>query len=177
MQENLTAARPYAEAVFELAREDNALGPWSESLQVLAHTVAHEDMAHLIKDPRVPEADLEALIVDIGGHRLIAKAKNLIRLLINNQRLAIAPAIAEVFERLRAEVENVVSVEVCSAYPLDREQQDTIAGAVSKRFGKGVEVSTTTDQSLIGGAVIKVGDHVIDASIRGRLNQLANDLV
>ncbi len=177
MQENLTIARPYAEAVFQLAREDNALGAWSDALQIVAEIVAHADVAELIRDPRVPKADCEALIIDIGGPLLIAKAKNLVKLLIDNDRLAVVPEIADVFEQLRAQVENVVNVEVSAAYPLDREQEETIAAAVGRRFGKGVEVATTTDQSLIGGVVIKVGDHVIDASIRGRLDQLANDLV
>ena len=172
MQENLTVARPYAEAAFELAHEQGALAGWSGMLGFLAVVVADPDMQQLIKDPRIAEAALEGLVFDIAGERFDEHGRNLVRLLIANDRLSIAPEMAEVFEELRAQTENVLNVDITSAYPLDGEQAQIIGDAVGRRFGKQVEISTSTDQDLIGGAVIKVGDHVIDVSMRGRLTQL-----
>ncbi len=172
MQEDLTIARPYAQAVFELAREQDALAVWSQMLAFLAVVVAHDDMKRLIKDPRIAAAALEGLVLDIADGRLNQHGKNLVSQLIANGRLTIVPEMAELFEQLSARAQNVLNVDISSAYPLDAEHTQVITDAVASRFGKHVEVSTNTDPNLIGGAVIKVGDHVIDLSMRGRLTQL-----
>jgi len=176
MQEKLTTARPYAEAVFDLAKEDGAVDRWSRALSVLAMIVSNSDMAPIVRDPRIAPERLASLIFDIAGEAFDKQAGNFVRLLIRAERLVYATEIAELFERLRSQAQGVVHVDVISAYELSPEQQELIAQAVGRSMGKEVEISTREDEALIGGAVIKAGDHVIDLSVRGRLRRLSTDL-
>lgn len=176
MQEKLTIARPYAEAVFELAREQGELQRWSNIVSVLAALVENADMGRVIRDPRVGRERLVDIVVDIAGEILGEQGTNFVRLLLHNDRLGLAPQISELFENLRLEAEGIVHVDVIAAYPLDARQQEVISKAVGSRLGKRIELATQTDEHLIGGAVIKAGDHVIDLSVRGRLRQLTSGL-
>jgi len=174
MQENLTLARPYAQAAYEQARDEGTLGPWSEALQFLAAVVADADMRRLINDPRVGRQRLVAALLDIGGERYSATFRNFIKVLDAAQRLGIASEIAELFERQRADAENFATAEIVTAFPLTAEQEQGIAAAVTRRIGREVRVRQRIDQTLIGGAVVRVGDTVFDLSVRGGLGQLAN---
>jgi len=174
MQENLTLARPYAQAAYEQARDEGTLGSWSEALQFLAAVVADADMHRLINDPRVGRQRLVAALLDIGGERYSATFRNFIKVLDAAHRLGIVAEIAELFERQRAEAENFATAEISTAYPLTAEQEQGIATAVARRIGREVRVRQRIDQTLIGGAVVRVGDTVFDLSVRGGLGQLAN---
>jgi len=174
MQENLTLARPYAQAAYEQARDEGTLGSWSEALQFLAAVVADADMHRLINDPRVGRQRLVAALLDIGGERYSATFRNFIKVLDAAHRLGIVAEIAELFERQRAEAENFATAEISTAYPLTAEQEQGIATAVARRIGREVRVRQRIDQTLIGGAVVRVGDTVFDLSVRGCLGQLAN---
>ena len=172
MQEKLTIARPYAEAIFELARERGEYQHWSDVMSALAAIVENPEMAGFIRDPRIGREQLAGLVVDIIGNVLDERGRNFVKLLIHNQRLGLAAQIAELFENLRLEAEGIVHVDVFAAFPLDERQQGLISRAVGSRLGKTVELAMHTDEHLIGGAVVKAGDHVIDLSIHGRLRQL-----
>jgi len=174
MQENLTLARPYAQAAYEQARDEGTLGPWSEALQFLAAVVADADMRRLINDPRVGSKRLVEALIDIGGERYSATFQNFIKVLDASHRLGIVGEIAELFERQRAEAENFATAEIVTAFPLTSEQEQGIAAAVARRIGREVRVRQRIDQTLIGGAVVRVGDTVFDLSVRGGLGQLAN---
>ncbi len=175
-EEKTTLARPYAEAAFEQAREEGELDAWSEVLQFLRAVVTDRTMAGIIADPRVEKSKLEKLLLGIGEPRLSKTQANFVRLLVHYRRLMLMPEIAAVFERLRAEEEGRSRVEVISAFELDAKYREAIAEAMSKRLKRKVDVSVRVDESLIGGVVIRVGDLVIDASLRGRLGQLSNAL-
>ena len=176
MQEDTTIARPYAQAAFECAREQGQLEAWSKMLSFLSLLAADPTMRKIIQDPRIPRARLLELIFDIGGEYLLEQGRNFLKLLVEAGRIQLAPAIARLYEELRAEAERVVDVNVITAYALDNTQEQVIAEAVKKRTGKNVKVSTLVDRGLIGGVVVRIGDRVIDASVRGRLQQLASQL-
>lgn len=174
MQENLTLARPYAQAAYEQAHSEGTLGAWSEALAFLANVVADTDMRRLLHDPRIGRQRLMDMLFDLGGARFSGTFRNLIKVLSASQRLGVVSEIAQVFERLRAEAENVAHAEIVTAYPLDAAEESRIASAVQRRLGKAVRIKQRVDQTLIGGAVVRVGDNVFDVSLKGGLSQLAN---
>lgn len=173
--EHITIARPYAQAVFELARDRDALAAWSERLELLAVVVSDPDMARLLGNPHIPAERLAELIGDICGDAL-GDGGPLVRLLAENRRLALLPELRLHFEAYRAEAEKIVHADVTSAFPLSAGQRDRIAAALRKRLGREVELSYTTDESLIGGAVIRAGDLVIDGSVAAHVDRLASTL-
>lgn len=176
MAENTTIARPYAQAVFELARSHNNLKAWSEMLQFAAAVAADPQMKSLVGDPRVGTDQLERLFLDICGDKCDAAAQNFIKLLIENRRLNVLPEIAHLYETQRAEAEGTLHAQVVSAYPLADEQQRKIATALQARFGRTINLNNVVDNSLLGGVVIRAGDSVIDGSARGHLERLASVL-
>ncbi len=177
MLEKTTIARPYAQAVFELAQESGTVAEWSSTLDLLKRIVADPQMRVLFNNPKVSDQQLQDLVIGIAGEALSAHARNFVKILVAASRLQYAKQVAELFEGMRAEAEGTVDVEVSAAYELDQAQQDTIAKGISERLGKKVSISANIDESLIGGAIIRAGDSVIDASIRGRLTKLGNDLI
>ncbi len=177
MAEKLTVARPYAEAVFDLARAQGALAKWSEMLKVVAAIAGDARIARLASDPKVTREQLTALVTGIGGDRFTLEARNFIRLLIDNRRLTLAPEIAGIFERLRDEAEGTIEAEVVSAFPLSAEQSAKIAASLKRRLAREIKLESRVDQSIGGGVVIRAGDLVIDGSVRGRLERLAAQLV
>ncbi len=176
MSEKMTLARPYAEAVFALANERNALPKWSQMLQLGALIAGDGQMHRLLDDPRLPRERLVALFLDVAGSGLDDDAMNLVRLLTANRRLALLPEIAQLFEELKAEHERAVDAEILSAYPLDEAQLKKISAALKKKLGREVRMVPKVDPSLIGGVVIRAGDVVIDGSVEGRLRALSSYL-
>ena len=177
MLEKTTIARPYAQAVFELAEDSGKTAEWSTALDLLQRIVADAQMRLLLNNPKVSHQQLQDLVIDIGAGSFFPLAKNFIKVLVSADRLQYATQIAQLFEAKRADAEGRVDVEVSSAYELDQVQQDDIARGMSARLGTKVSISVIVDESLIGGAVIRAGDSVIDASLRGRLRELSNDLI
>ncbi len=176
MADSSTAARPYAKAVFELAREDGSFDQWASLLKAVASAVGDRDVAALIGDPRVGSARIGQIIVDALGEGAGQAGRNFVRLLAENGRLAAVPDILEGFEALRAEAEHTVDVNITSAAPLSEEHKAKLAQSLRARLGRDVRLHCEVDESLIGGAVIRAGDLVIDSSLRGRLQQLATNL-
>ena len=177
MLENSTIARPYATAVFELAQETGQVEEWSAMLGLLGVLTSDKDMRQLITNPKVSRQQLQDLVFDVCGAGLSDLGRNLVKLLVGAGRLQYTANIKDQYERMRAAAEGKVDVEVVTAYTLDEQQQDSIAGIMAGRLGKQVNIVTSVDESLIGGAIIRAGDSVIDASLRGRLTELRNDLV
>lgn len=176
MAEKQTAARPYAEAVFALAKERNALKDWSGTLALLAAVAQDANIQRLAADPRVERARLLGLLLDIGGKNLAAEGANFLRLLVENRRLTLLPEIAAIYESLKAEAEARVEATVTSAFPLEPAQLKTLEQGLKRRFGRAVHLTATVDANLVGGVVIRAGDLVIDGSVRGRLTGLATEL-
>ena len=175
-QDATTIARPYAEAVFERAEERKSLDAWSEMLAFLAETVQDPGLADFIGNPLLERQRLEELMLDIGADRLNEEGRNLVRLLVDNDRLPVLPEIAVLYEQLKAESQRVLNVHLRSAYPLQAEQEQRIAEVLKLKLGRDVTLTTEQDPDLIGGVHIRAGDLVIDGSVRGKLQQLANEL-
>lgn len=173
--EKATIARPYARAAFEQAREEGKLRDWSQMLGLIAAVVQDPLMERVIGDPKLGEERLYGLVADICGERLSATGRNFLRILVDAGRLDIAPEVFTQFEEKRARAEGVSDVDVITAYELDAAQQKQVAEAMKKRLGRDVQIRSEVDQSIIGGVIIRAGDSVIDASLRGRLRQLANE--
>jgi len=176
MAERITTARPYAKAIFALARKSNALDNTSNALQRAATVVADPTVHQLLGSPHVTPAQLAALVTDIAGPALNEDGRNFVSLLAQNRRLGFLPEIAALFEQMKTDVENAVDVEVVAAVQLTPDQESRYAAALQKKLGRQVRLHTRIDDSLLGGAVLKTGDLVIDGSLKGRLERLATDL-
>jgi len=176
MAETTTAARPYAQAAFDVARAAGKLKNWSSFLSDAAALVSDPGVRGLIGNPRVVKAQLQGVILDALGGAPDQQGKNFIALLTENRRLTLLPDIAALFETSRAEAEGTLRVQVTSATALSDEQRRLLAAALKKRFQREVELHCDTDKNLIGGAIIRAGDRVIDGSVRGKLQRLAQTL-
>jgi F-type H+-transporting ATPase subunit delta len=174
MAEKATIARPYAKAAFEYAREHQSFDRWSQVLATGAAVVSDERAAPLLANPRVKPEDLVALIADVCGVALDEHGRNFLLTLATNRRLGLLPYIAEIFETLRAETENVMDVQLTSAVQLDEAQRQRMSEALKKRFKREIRLHCAIDPSLIGGAIVRAGDFVIDGSIKARLERLAS---
>ncbi|HEY5807871.1 MAG TPA: F0F1 ATP synthase subunit delta [Povalibacter sp.] len=172
MAEKVTIARPYAKAAFEFARERNAFGAWSEVLSTSSAIVTDERVAKLLSNPRVTPDQLVGLIADIAGKSLDEQGRNFLNTLAQNRRFDVLPEIAAIYEVLRAEVENTADVQVVSAVPLDEAQRQRLAAALKKRLKRDVRLHCEVDASLLGGAVVRSGDMVIDGSLKAGLEKL-----
>lgn len=176
MAENLTIARPYAEAVFASADAGGKLQAWSQALQRLAMIVADPDMHNAIGDPKIDPEQLYGLVAAAAGNTLNGEAQNFVRVLIDNDRLPVLPEIATLFESLKDEREGVIEAQIESAFPVDDTALAQLVGDLERRFKRKVRPQVTIDRALIGGALITVGDEVIDGTVRGRLENMASAL-
>lgn len=176
MAEKQTAARPYAEAVFELAHARDQLKRWSEMLALAAAVARDATMVRLAYDPKVPRERLSEIFLGVCGGEMTAEAGNFVRLLIENRRLALLPEIVLLYEELRGAAEGTVEAQVVSAFPLTEAQSRAITAGLTQRLGREVKLSASVDQALVGGVVIRAGDLVIDGSVRGKLARLTSQL-
>jgi len=176
MAEPVTVARPYAEAAFELAREENALPVWAEMLRLASRVSADSQVSAAMENPKLSAGDRESLFLSICGDALNAQGRNFIRVLVGAERLALLPEIRSLFESLKDDAEGVARAQIVSAFPLTGAELDSLTAALEKRFGKKIEATVSVDEELIGGARITVGDTVIDASVQGELQAMANYL-
>ena len=176
MAELSTLARPYAKAAFEYAREHDALALWSEQLGTVAAAVADEGLSSVLDNPSLTAAAQAQTVTDVCGDALGVEMKNFVSILAENKRLSLLPEIHSQFAQFKANLEKSVDVEVVSAFDLDDSTRDRLADVLGRKLEREVRVSTTTDSSLLGGVLIRAGDLVIDGSVRGRLNKLAEAL-
>lgn len=177
MAEKSTIARPYAQAAFSMAESQGNLKKWSDMLQLVAAVASDDAMQTLIGNPSIDNDKLIELFAGICGDGLDQYGQNFVRVLADNKRLDVIPEIADLYEEKRAEAESTVVAEVTSASPLSEAQQAQLVTALKKRLGREVTLVTKTDETILGGAVVRAGDLVIDASVTGQLEQLANTLM
>jgi F-type H+-transporting ATPase subunit delta len=176
MAELATIARPYAEAAFEIARDANALGAWSDMLRFAAQVVADPRVAGALDNPRLDAGAREALLLSIGGDRFTGETRNFIRVLVEAERVALLPQIAVMFDKLKNQAEAVATATIESAYELSPAQVDELKAALEKRFGKKIEATVTVNRQLIGGARVTVGDSVLDGSVQAKLEAMRTTL-
>lgn len=175
MAESQTIARPYADAAFQFASNANDLAGWSSALERLAAVTGTDEARTLISSPQI-DADALAATMSDAARDLNAQQRNFVTLLARNRRLAVVPEIRSLYEAQRSSHEGSVDATVESAFPLTEAQVADIVQTLSARFGKKVQVTTTVNPDLIGGVSIRMGDEVIDTSVRGKLAQLATSL-
>jgi F-type H+-transporting ATPase subunit delta len=176
MSELSTLARPYAEAVFRMAKEENDLAGWSSRVATLAAIVSDARVAALIADPAISADRVAGLIAEVAGADLGERGNNFVKVLAENGRLTVLPEIAAQFETLKANAEGTLEATITSAQELTQAQIDDLVAGLKAKFNRAVNVQVTVDPELIGGAVIAVGDQVIDGSVKGRLQRMAFSL-
>ncbi|MGB0864908.1 MAG: F0F1 ATP synthase subunit delta [Granulosicoccaceae bacterium] len=176
MSELSTAARPYAKAVFEMAQSESDLGGWSETLGLLSAVASNDAMRQVLEAPAASRQSKSDALVAVCGDKLSDKAKNLIKLMADNDRLSLLGDVATQFEVFKAESEGTVEAVVRTAMNLDDSQKNRIAEALGKRLNRKVNVVCVIDESLLGGAIIQANDLVIDGSIKGKLDKLGQAL-
>jgi F-type H+-transporting ATPase subunit delta len=186
MADNNTSAMPYARAAFELAEDAHSLDAWSDALTLAGSLLADGKVAKFLASPALNDDTrlefLTGLVKSAGGETGVfggsnEAGNNFLKLLLEYDRVDVIPEIAEHFRMLKAKVENTVDVTVTSAVALSDAQQQEIASALNKRLGRKVRLTSAIDDSLIGGAVIRAGDVVIDGSLRTRLEALSRALI
>lgn len=176
MADQATIARPYARAAFDHAHGARELAVFGDYLARSAAVVVDPQVKPLIGSPHVNPSALVQLVAEVAGAQQHAAFGNFLRLLAENGRLESLPAIAAQYALLRAEVENTVEVQVISAMPLNDDQARKLTDALTRRLARTVRLHTEIDPRLIGGAVIRAGDFVIDGSLRGRIERLNNTM-
>ncbi|HTT42980.1 MAG TPA: F0F1 ATP synthase subunit delta [Steroidobacteraceae bacterium] len=176
MADRLTVARPYARAAFQEARSENRLGHWSDALRLAAEVVQDERVQSLLGNPQVTPEQLAQFFIDIAGQGLGEHGANFVRALAANRRLAYLPEISAQFATLKDEAEGSADVTVTSAAALSAGQQEQLAAALERRLKRKVRLHCSVDPQLIGGAVLRAGDLVIDGSLSSRLERIAYEL-
>lgn len=177
MAEITTIARPYAQAVFKLASEQKALKRWSEMLGLAAAVASDPEMAKVIDSPRLTGEQVIDIFLAVCGDKLNDAGKNMVRVLADNGRLNLLPDIAALFEIERAQAEGTLEAEVVTAMELTESQKKELAAALKKRLGREISLNVKVDGSLLGGAIIRAGDMVIDGSAVSRLEKLGAELM
>jgi F-type H+-transporting ATPase subunit delta len=176
MTDFTTAARPYANAVYDIANQTSALDSWGDALANLATVVSDVQMSELLNNPEMGKQQKGDMLIKVLGDKLDEQQQNLVKLMAENGRLSIMPDVRDQFEVARAKAENKVEAEVVSAFELTAQQTDELVNTLKNKLGCDVTLTTTVDESLIGGVVIKAGDTIIDASMKSQLDSLALSL-
>ncbi len=177
MAENSTIARPYAQAAFDFAQGASALQAWSDMIALAAMVAADSNMAKAIDSPHVKDEDVVTLFLEVCSDKLNAAGQNFIRVLAENKRLNILKDIAVAYEQFRADSEGTLDAEVISAFALSDAQQQNIVAGLKKRLGRDISLTTRVDETLIGGAIIRAGDMVIDVTVTRHLDDLTHALM
>jgi len=176
MAESVTIARPYAEALFRAAKESGNLAKWAGQVDMLAQVAANPEASAAISDPNVAAAQLVDLFRSACGTAVDAELSNFIQLLSNNNRLGLLPEVAELYESYKRAEEGSKQAEIVSAFPIDQNQVNAIVPQLEAVFKTRLETSVSVDPTLIGGIKVIVGDQMLDASVRGKLDAMATAL-
>lgn len=176
MSELTTAARPYARAAFAFASDSNAIPQWADMLSFCAAIADDSTMQAALDQPTLNRQQKGELFNQVCAEKLNDQGKNFVKLLAENDRIMLLPDIAVLFHHYQSEAEGSVDAELISALEVNDQQIQAISASLAKRLGKKVSLTTKIDESLIGGAIIRAGDMVIDGSVRGRLEKLSNNL-
>lgn len=175
MSELTTIARPYAKAAFDFAVERSAVEKWTEMLGFLAEVAKNEQIQQFLTSSFSAQKVADT-VISICGEQLDQYGQNLIRLMAENKRLIVLPAVFDEFQHYVEDYQAIAEVQVISAQPLNATQEQKIAAAMEKRLARKVKLNCSVDSSLIAGAIIRTDDFVIDGSSRGQLVRLANEL-
>jgi F-type H+-transporting ATPase subunit delta len=173
MAEPVTIARPYAAAAFSYAKGKGELAQWSDMLAFLVGVYQDERMQDVLHNPELTKDELQSTLLGVCGERIDGAARNLLVLLVHNDRLEVLPAIRDLFEQFKADHENQVEAQIESAYPLSDDQVQALVRRLEARTKRKVKASVKVSPELIGGVRVQVGDELWDASVRGQLDTMA----
>ena len=176
MADNATIARPYAKAVFDYAQESNSFDEWTTALDQLAVISGDESFSAVVNDPRVEDSKVTQLLIDLSKDVLPAGGTNFITLLVQNERLDSLHDVQQQYADLVAKAKAIVTADVTTAIALSEDQKSSLIQALEQRLGQKVVLEETIDASLIGGAIVKTGDLVIDGTAKGRIEKLTSTL-
>lgn len=176
MSELSTLAQPYSEAVFKLAKANKSITDWSNMLSFLAIVVQDEQLKTIISNPKISQEKITNLLLHICQNELNLEATNLLKLLIQNSRLMLAPQISEFYEVYKADYEGYIDVKITSAHTMSAKDNKQLTTTLNKMLHKNIHIYNSIDKNLIAGLLIHIGDKVINASIKGALQQLAKKL-
>lgn len=178
MAELSTIARPYAEALFATARDQQGgLESWGELLTELAHLASNDDVRDALSDPRLDVDQRIDVFTGLVKGPLSEQARNTIRLLVENDRILLLEQIAHQFVLLKHQHEGTALAEITSAYPLSDAQVAELVSGLEKKFGLKLTPAVTVDAGLIGGVRVIVGDQVLDTSVQAQLARMRDTLV
>jgi F-type H+-transporting ATPase subunit delta len=172
-----TASRRYAEAAFELAQRDDALDTWAKELSTAAQLLGDERVRRIVEDPSRPIVERRGLIDKLLGRRVSEPVRRLVALLVERRRLELLPGVAADYAELLKRHRGIVTATVTSAAPLTKDETSALEERLRQMTSAEVELNPVIDESLIGGLTVRIGDELIDASVRGRLERLRNELV
>ena len=176
MAESVTIARPYAEALFRAAKESGNLAKWSEQVSLLGQVAANPEARAAISDPNVAAPQLVDLFRSACGTAVDAEVSNFIQLLSKNDRLGLLPEIAGLYESYKRTDEGSKQAEIISAFPIDDNQVKALVPQLETVFNTRIKTTVSVDPALIGGIKVIVGDQMLDASVRGKLDAMATAL-
>lgn len=176
MSELTTAARPYARAAFDYASSNGVTDQWAEMLAFCGAVADDATMKAALDQPSLNKQQSADLFNEVCADKLDEHGKNFIKLLAENDRISLLPDIAVLYHHYQTEAEGTVDAELISALEVSEQQIQAISASLAKRLGKKISITTSIDETLIGGAIIRAGDMVIDGSVRGRLEKLSNTL-
>jgi len=176
MSELTTLARPYAKAAFEFALDKGNLSQWSEMLAFLSLVSSDKAMSKLLDNPSLTRDKTAEAVLSVAEGKLDEQGSNFVRLLASNGRLELTTEILSLFEQHKAEHEKTVEVQLQSAVELTEQQLKDLNGRLETKLGRKININCQIDPAIMGGMIIRAGDFVIDASIRGQLNDLADSL-
>jgi F-type H+-transporting ATPase subunit delta len=176
MAEISTIARPYSTGIFNLAKETTELDKWSTMLKLMTSIINHEDVLSFVSNPKIVDDEKEKLLMDLMGTELSKEGINLLKLLVENKRLAIISTISRMFDELKDSDQGSIEANLVFASRPSKKEVDELIKSLEKKFKKKIEANVTVDEEIIGGSIIHVGDTVIDASVKGQLLNLAYNL-
>ena len=176
MIEPTTLARPYARAAFQFAVDNGTVDSWHQALFTVAAVVAEPSVAKVLDDPATTASERANTVASVLGDDTPAGVAQFVSVMAENHRLALAGEVAALFAELRSALDAAANVTVTSAFDVADETIEQLAASLTTKLGKTVEMTVETDSSLLGGAIIRAGDMVIDGSVRGRLHKLATAL-
>lgn len=173
MAEAITVARPYAEAVYKHAVANDSLVQWANILKLAAMITEDDEMKLLIGNPIITVKQLSAIFLEIGKDEFNSEARNLMTLLAENKRIFILPQISQLFEQLKAQHEGVLEAKIVSAFALESKQLKKLVDDLEMKFKRKIDAQVSVDPELIGGVKVEIGDEILDASVRGKLEAMA----
>lgn len=176
MDTSTTIARPYAKAAFEFALDKSQLQQWADLLSILSLVSLDPAVQEIIQRPGVCPEKLTALFINVSQKKIDEAGKNFVRLLAKNKRLLILPDIKLTFDTLKAEQEKSLEVSVISFSSMTDEQKKALADSLKKRLKRDININESIDKSILGGAIIRAGDLVLDGSVKGKLEKLKHEI-